>query len=84
MEIKCGKRTVNLTNKDLILDNGACYQIITQQYFKDWGYHNYHVSKALFRKLLKEGKIIKSKTKYKCGEKLLFDLYEMAESEDKE
>lgn len=61
MEIKRGRKTFNCTSKDLILDNGACYQLITQKYFKDWYNQTPHVSKILFKKLLKEGKIRKSK-----------------------
>ena len=85
MEIKCGRRTFNCTSKDLILDNGACYQLITQNYRKNW--HNYApiVSKTLFKKLFKEGKIRKSKKRYKISyssQPLYYDLYEFVESED--
>ena len=85
MEIKCGKRTFNCTGEDLILDNGACYQIITKKYFKDWYYHTPLVSKTLFKKLLKEGKIKKSKKRYKTNypSQPYFDLYEFVESEGK-
>lgn len=81
MEIKCGRRMFNCTSKDLILDNGACYQLITQSYFKDW--HNFSplVSKTLFKKLLKEDKIRKSKKKYNTRYEC-FDLYEFVESEN--
>ncbi len=83
MEIKCGVRTFNVTNKDLILDNGACYQLITQKYFQDWYYHTPKVAKTLFKKLLKEGKIKKSEKKYKTGlaSEIEYDLYEFVESE---
>ena len=85
MEIKCGRRTFNCTSKDLILDNGKCYQIITQKYFKDWYYHTPIISKTLFKKLLKEGKIRKSNKRYETGytSQPYYDLYEFVESEDK-
>lgn len=83
MEIKCERRIFNCTSKDLILDNGACYQLITQRYFKDWYNHTPRVSKTLFKKLLKEGKIRKSKKKYETRYECL-DLYEFVESELKE
>lgn len=83
MEIKCGRRTFDCSSKDLILDNGAIYQIITQKYFHDWYYHTPVVSKTLFKKLLKEGKIRKSKKRYKTGypDQPYYDLYEFVESE---
>ena len=83
MEIKCGTRIFDVTNKDLILDNGSCYQLITKKYFKDWYYQTPIVAKTLFKKLLKEGKIRKSEKKYKTGlsSGIEFDLYEFVESE---
>ena len=44
------------------------------------------VSKTLFKKLLLEGKIIKSKRKYKTGypSEPYLDLYEFVESENEE
>jgi hypothetical protein len=82
MEIKCGRRTFNVTNEDLILDNGACYQLITQKYFQDWYYHTPVVSKTLFKKLLKYGKIRKSGKKYRARlvNDTYYDLYEFVES----
>ena len=86
MEIKCGRKIFDCTSKDLILDNRACYQLITQDCFD--GYHHYSptVSKTLFKKLLLEGKIIKSKRKYKTGypSEPYLDLYEFVESENEE
>lgn len=83
MEIKCGRRIFDCTGKDLILDNEACYQLITKRYFQDWYYHTPVVSKTLFKKLLKEGKIRKSKKRYETGysSQPYFDLYEFVESE---
>lgn len=81
MEIKCGRRTFNVTSKDLILDNGACYQLITQKYFKNWYEVSPIVAKSTFKKLLKEGKIRKSEKKYKVSlSDEYFDLYEFVES----
>lgn len=83
MEIKCGRRVFDCTSKDLILDNEACYQLITQTYSR--GYNKLHpiISKTLFKKLLKEGKIRKSEKKYETGysSQPYYDLYEFVESE---
>lgn len=83
MEIKCGRRTFDCTSKDLILDNEKCYILITQKYFKDWHDVNPTVAKTLFKKLLKDGKIRKSKKKYKASlsKDTYYDLYEFVESE---
>ena len=81
MIIKCGRREFDLTPKDRILDNGAIYQIITREYFKSWNYITPVVAKKTFKKLLREGKIRKSKDKYKgyFGE---MDLYEIVEEQE--
>lgn len=84
MEIKCGVRTFNCTSKDLILDNGACYQLITQSYFDGLHSATPKVAKTLFKKLLKDGKIRKSKKRYATGypSQPYYDLYEFVESEE--
>ena len=64
MEIKCGRRTFTVTEKDRILDNGACYQLITQCYFDGWHRAIPLVAKTTFKKLLKEGKIRLTSEKY--------------------
>ena len=66
MEIKCGRRTFEVTEKDRILDNGACYQLITRYYFDGWHRCIPAVAKATFKKLLKEGKIRLASKAY-CG-----------------
>ena len=67
MEIKCGKRTFTVTEKDLILHNGTTYQLITQKYFDGWFEVSPNVAKSTFNKLLKEGKIRLSAKRYKGG-----------------
>jgi hypothetical protein len=90
MEVKCGRRMFNCTSENLILDNGACYQLITQKSITqnfdnryNWDRFSPVVSKTLFKKLLKEGKIRKSKKKYETGypSEPYLDLYEFVESE---
>lgn len=78
MIVKCRNREFDCKQHDLILDNGACYQIITKSYRT--GYSNYTpvLSKTTFKKLLKEDYIVLSDRKYKAkfGE---MDLYEFTE-----
>lgn len=78
MEIKCGRRIFTVTSKDLILDNGSCYQLITQEFYHNYAYETPIISKTLFRKLFKEGKIKLSKKRYKTGHNSnpYYDLYE--------
>ena len=79
MEITLYKRKFNVTNKDRVLDNGSCYQLLTQRYFHDWCYICPVMSKTLFNKLRKEGKLVLSKEKWNG-----FDLYEFVEMEEGE
>ena len=76
MEIKCGRRTFTVTEKDRILDNGACYQLITQRYFDGWHKAVPLVAKTTFKKLLKEGKIRLSARRYKGTYGETYRLYE--------
>ena len=76
MEIKCNHRTFTVTESDRILDNGACYQLITQKYKKGYDRLTPKVSKTLFRQLLKDGCIRLSDRKYKAYGGGEFDLYE--------
>ena len=93
MKIKCGRRMFNCTSENLIIDSGARYLLITQKSITREFDNRYNwfclfpvVSKTLFKKLLKEGKIIKSKRKYKTGypSEPYLDLYEFVESENEE
>lgn len=39
LELKIGRYTYNITEKDLFLDNGSCVQLTTQSQEKsDWGH----------------------------------------------
>ena len=67
MEIKCRNRIFNVSREDLILDNGACYTLITQEYFSDLSYMYPNISKKLFATLKKNGDIELSKKKYKTA-----------------
>lgn len=53
VKLKVGRDILNIDNNDLILDNGACYQIITKE--KNEGFKSYPVrmSKKLFNDLKK-------------------------------
>ena len=65
MIIKCGRREFEVTREDRILDNGSCYQLITQTYIEGFSKQYPIVSKTMFKNLFKNGEIIKSVEKYK-------------------
>lgn len=85
MIIKLGRREYNVTSADRILDNGACYILYTQKYYKDWAWHSPTVPKATFNRLLKNGDIRMCKVKYRSPSlpNCPMDLYEFVEREEK-
>ena len=76
MVISLERKKFNVTSKDRILDNGACYQLITQTYFENWCFIHPLMSKTLFNKMLKQGKLVLSKDKLHG-----FNLYEFVDTE---
>lgn len=50
MELKVGRRIIDIDENDLILDNGACYQIVT----KEIGTGFYKPSPVMSKKLFNE------------------------------
>lgn len=64
MLIRIERIEFNITNDDIIMDNSACYQLITQTYRKGW--HDLYpiMSKTQFNKLLKENKLVLFKEKF--------------------
>ena len=66
MKLKIGRYEIeDITNKDWILDNGACYQMWTRTYICDETRYriakNVHirVAKALFNRLVKQGLVVR-------------------------
>ena len=51
------------TSKDKIMDNGNCYQLITQSFWKDWFDNIPMISKTEFNRLLKLGVLSKPYSK---------------------
>ena len=80
MVIKCGRKEFMVTEKDLILDNGVCYQLITQYYFDGYSRLTPMVAKSTFNKLLKSGQIQLSPKKYKGMWGKSYDLYQFVEA----
>lgn len=55
MQIKCGKEWFDLNNKDIIMDNGSCYMIVTRKTTK--GYWP-TIPKATAKGLIKNGRLL--------------------------
>ena len=61
-ELKVGRNILDINEKDVILDNGTCYQIITKRVGSGWSECSPIVSKNLFKKLQKCGAIYTNDT----------------------
>lgn len=57
MNIKCGKEEFELTDKDVIFFNVACYQLITRKVRKGWNQHTPMLAKKKVEKLIKNGEL---------------------------
>ena len=54
IEMKIGRYVKHIGENDLILDNGACIQVVTQHgAFRDWNYSTLMMGKKLFNDLKK-------------------------------
>lgn len=58
MKIKCGHTEFDLGSNDVIMYNGACYQIITQEYTKGWGRFTPSIAKAKAKKMIRDGLLV--------------------------
>lgn len=57
IEVKASntRRKFMCSSKDKIMDNGYCYQLITQSFHKDWSDMTPVISKTEFNRLMKMG-----------------------------
>lgn len=60
IKLKVGRNIIEIDDKDLILDNGACYQIITKEIGSGFEKYPPRMSKKLFNDLKKLGLIFTS------------------------
>lgn len=61
MKIKCGTKEFELNEKDLIMDNGACYQLITRRIGIGYYAQVPVIAKSKAKQLIKEGKLKETK-----------------------
>lgn len=62
-KLKIGRKTFEITEKDVVLFNGSCWQLISQKVYRDWHYYSPSMSKVLCEKLLKKDVLILVKSK---------------------
>ena len=57
-ELKFGRNVFDITDKDVVMFNGACWQLISQKIFDGW--YDYHpkVSKTMCEKFVKKGILV--------------------------
>lgn len=57
IEVKASntRRKFMCSSKDKIMDNGYCYQLVTQSFIKDWFNVTPVISKTEFNRLMKMG-----------------------------
>ena len=83
MKIKVqGKRdAIDVDVNDKIMFNGAVYILMTRQIFGGWHWYNPTISKTQFNKLLKNGFVRLSDTKYIAYGGETCDMYEFVGGE---
>lgn len=54
-ELKIGKKVFDITEKDVVLFNGARWQLITQKIFSNYSYYSPTMSKIMCDKFVKKG-----------------------------
>lgn len=76
MKLKIGRKIFEITEKDVVLFNGACWQLISQEVFSGWNSYPPTISKTLCEKFVKKGILIESK-KQGCLHYYKFNLNEL-------
>lgn len=57
-ELKIGRKVFDITEKDVVLFNGACWQLITQEIFSNYHYYPPTMSKTMCEKFVKKGILV--------------------------
>jgi hypothetical protein len=55
--VKCGRKEYDLNSKDVIMYNGACYQIITREVRNGWFTYPPRIPTAKAIKMIKDGRL---------------------------
>ena len=57
VKLKIGREIYSIDENDMILDNGATYQVVTKEIRRGWSLYSPQMSKTLFKKLFQCGLI---------------------------
>lgn len=57
-ELKLGRKIYTITEKDRVLFNGNCYQLVTQNYQRGWNRITPTLAKAKAEKYIKQGYLV--------------------------
>lgn len=82
MDIVASRRHFNVTEKDKVMFNGACYQLMTQTYFKDWNRMCPIIATSKAEKLIAQNKLVYIGEK-KTWTGLVVKYYKFANLEEK-
>lgn len=55
MIIKCGRKEFEVNSSDLVMYNGACYQLVTKRISKGWHEWPPIIAKRTAAKMIKDG-----------------------------
>ena len=57
-ELKFGRDVFDITEKDVVMFNGVCWQLITQKIHKGWYDYSPKASKTMCEKFVKKGILV--------------------------
>ena len=57
-ELKFGRNVFDITDEDVVMFNGACWQLISQKIFDGWYDYYPKVSKTMCEKFVKKGILV--------------------------
>jgi hypothetical protein len=57
-ELKIGRRTFNITDDDVVMHNGTCWQLMSQTYFDGWHRITPIMSKTMCEKFVKKNILV--------------------------
>lgn len=75
--LKVGRNTFDINENDIIMFNGACWQLITREVYSGWNCCSPTVSKTLCQKLLSKDilRLVKKEREYVTANGELMGIY---------
>jgi hypothetical protein len=67
MIVKCGRVEFELNHQDMIMYNGACYQLVTRKVGSGWNAIHPILAKSKAEKLIKSGQLVSCAKAVKSG-----------------